>query len=197
MFIISIIILVYILNNKKLLIIIFFILIIISISQSLNYNPNTPGGKYYPTKLVYEKMDIVVDSKGITNYLEEYITLNNISSTKVIFLGLGGIDKSGKFNLSVQYRYSENQTDKEMLNEMINFIDKNKKENIFVIAHPSAFANRINLIYYYLWDGQKYITEINPIFTQYLESSKVFECIYISEDGYSKIYKLKKLNISL
>ena len=89
------------------------------------------------------------------------------------------------------FSYSRGNGDSDNINELKTLFENNSGRDIFIVVYPSAYANRINYLYYYLWDGRQYVTEVSPSFAEYIGNSNDFEQVYTSNDGYSKIY-LKK-----
>jgi hypothetical protein len=191
MFILAIISLRYCFNNRNLLFTFLFFILILNFCQSLNYPINSPGDFYYPTKLIYERSDIIESSKDIPVFLNEYIhneSLNNDSL--VILIGGGGISAYSDI-LKVNYVFSSVYSDSVSndLQDMESILNDNKDKRIFLIAYANAYPNRINFLYFYLWSGTKYVTQANPTFVKYLETNNNFKLVYTSQDRYSKVFE--------
>lgn len=173
-------------GNRKIILPILISLILLSGYQTFNFNISEPGDKYFPTKLVYEKIEIVEGNHDVYTFIKNYIDSKSIHEYKIIFLGGGSLYTY--YNLEIDKIYGAATQDKSTINLMDferEIFTSNKK--VFIIAPANIYNNRINYLYYHLW-GINSITELSPKFSDYIEERDDLECIYLSRDGYSKIY---------
>jgi hypothetical protein len=189
LFIISIINLKRIFSKYKL--VVYFILGIIVISNFyaiIAYPVNYEGAKYYTTKPLFEKMDINIGNKDMASFVNNYT--NYSTNYKIVYIGLGEdlFNYYLKDNIRVYTTFRDSVLGKANIQDLKDFISKNKGSDILIVISANAYANRVNWLYYYIWNGRKYVTEISTSFEDYVEKSANSSEIYKSKDGFSKIY---------
>jgi hypothetical protein len=181
------------LYKQKIMYVLFSLLLIINIYSSIKYHISKPGDYYFPTKLVYEKIDIVTGNKDMANFINGYVKSNNVTNFKIGYLGLG--DGLFKYYLDpvvinngtvTAFQYSKANGNATLDNLHV-FIDDNKTENIFFIVNANALIRSTNELYEEIF-SRNYVTEVNPKISTSIIENKDFIKIYQSQDGQSLIY---------
>jgi hypothetical protein len=166
---------------------IFFILFI-NIFMSIKYHTDSAGKPYHPTKLVYEKIEIITDTKNLAEYIKDYSTKENTDT--IIYIGLG--DSLLNYYLHpnptpiINFKYS--RVYDSSLNDLLFSLEENKNKNYIIVISANAIPNRQNELYERIYDKQ-FVTEANPSLYFYIENSAEFEKIYTSKDGLSSVYR--------
>ena len=173
--------------NKKYLILIVIFLISINLIQIYNYSLDSPGDQYYPTKLIYEKMEMIEGIRDIATYLGQ----NSDEDTIIITIGLESIDQYYDKSEIIKYSYSTQNGDSNSIKDLDKYVIENENKKIFVVIFASAQDGRINYLYYHIYGGRQYVTEASPAFLEYVQKSPDFQEVYISKDGYSRVFELK------
>jgi hypothetical protein len=179
-------------------------LIMVNIIFAIKYQVNSEGDKYFPTKPVYEKIDIVTGNKDLAIFLNEYLRDNYLSTEDfyIHYIGLHGsqlsyyLDHNFRSKIISTYRYTSSLRNlKEgYLSTLLNFLEENQKKDNILVVSANAYSNRINYLYNIFLD-RRTVTEVDPAFVSYIESNKEFDEIYLSRDGYSKIFIIiRKIN---
>jgi hypothetical protein len=169
--------------KKSLILILFSIILILNTQESIIYNISAPGDKYYPTKLIFEKHEIIFGNKDIAEFVKNYMVDKNRTTIKIIAIGLNDLSLWSDIKLDKIYDWHYNNFDeyKEILS---NF----KKDDILLV-HATAIKKRNNKYYKIIHDKNS-VTEVDPKYYEYiLKNINEYELIYTSKDGYSKIYK--------
>ncbi|MDD5606819.1 MAG: hypothetical protein PHN37_03095 [Candidatus Pacebacteria bacterium] len=166
---------------------------LVTLAFSIKYHVNEEGDKYFPTRLVYEKIEIATGNKDMANFLKGYLTQNKIEKYFVHYVGLSGghlnyyLNIDLKKNGLVTYRHSAKA--KSTLAELKKNIEENPNHTHFIVINANAQTGRVNYVYKIFWD-KDFVTEVSPSFAIYVKNNGNFKEIYLSKDGASKIYKL-------
>jgi hypothetical protein len=171
-------------RNKKIGYFIFLILLANNIYQDFNFNISHAGDKYYPTKPIYEKMEVIEGQKDIADFITKYTA--GASNVQVITLGIESLDQYIPYLNYKRYSYSNQNGDYEDLSSFKEFL--NNQENYLIVIFASAYSNRLNKLYLNVYGREGHVNEISSSFANYIESSDKFRQIYLSDDGYSKVF---------
>ena len=174
--------------SKNILYPFLIILIGLSLLVSFNYQVVSSGDRYYPTKLIHEKSDIIEDTHSLPLFLESYILENKLSNYKIVLLGGGASLANSDLIVDRYFGPSIPNIEEKTLQSFQEYLDSNKNETIIVIAPANIWSGRINYLYSYIY-GVDYALEIDPRFSEYIKNNDVlFNEIYLGDDGYSRVY---------
>lgn len=162
-----------------------------NIYMSIRYHADSVGEPYHPTKLVYEKIEIITDTKDLARYIASYSeTIKKPEA--IIYIGLG--DTLLRYYLPKQlqdipitaFRYSREYDSR--LSDLTSFIEEHKEQNLLVVISANALPYRRNELYDRIYK-KFYVTEANPSLSSHIKESPYFTKLYTAKDGYSLIYQ--------
>jgi len=180
------------LKDKKFFYIFFSFVLILNLAFGIKYKVDSNGDKYFPTKLVYERIDIATGNNDMANFLNSYIEHNNMQNHLIHYIGLGGdnlryyLNEDIAKNDLLTYRYSARSDSK--LSDFTNFLEEHPDKKHIIVINANAYPNRINYTYS-IFLNRKIVTEANSDFVNYVENNEEFKNIYVSKDNYSKIFE--------
>ena len=169
------------------------LMLLITTVFSIKYHVAKEGDKYFPTRLVYEKLEIAVGNKDMAIFLSEYINEKKINDYLIHYIGLSGAllgydikpAANKKNNEIVTYRHSA--LSRASLQELINNIQGSPEKIHFVVINANAYSNRTNYTYK-IFFGRRSVTEVDPALAIFVGNNPDFKEIYLSKDGVSKIF---------
>ncbi len=171
---------------KKKFNILMSLIIITNIIILFNYNITRPWDRYYPTKLIFEKHDIIFWNKDIAEYLKN----NKLNNYDIIIIWAYSLNVYLD-NLNVIKKFLWWNWTQIQLNKIIQNHIKTHKP-LVIIVHATAYWNRHNKLYEKIyWRKNWYITEVNSSFSNFIEKKYISNIIYLSKDKYSKIFFIK------
>ncbi len=132
-------------------------------------------------------MEMIEGIRDIATYLGQ----NSDEDTIIITIGLESIDQYYDKSEIIKYSYSTQNGDSNSIKDLDKYVIENENKKIFVVIFASAQDGRINYLYYHIYGGRQYVTEASPAFLEYVQKSPDFQEVYISKDGYSRVFELK------
>lgn len=176
-------------DKNKIYFLLVLILVVTNAYYSIIYNLNSPGDKYYPTKIVYEKLDIVAGNKDLAEFINRDLKdKENEQNFAIIYIGQGlnhldyYLEPKYQKLKKYEFKYSANgDGDLENLKTI-----SSSTNDAYIIINANAYSGRINYLYD-IFQNRKYVTEADQSLAKYIESEN-YNLAYKSADGYSKIY---------
>jgi len=175
--------------KRKIALIILTIILLANTYNAIRFYVAEEGDRYFPTKLVYEKLDFATGNKDIAEFIESYTKLTDNNDYVIHYVGLGDghliyyLKPENKQKVLHGYRYSYRRDAN--LNDLFENIKKNNLKTNFVVINANAYPNRL---------GKATKTEADPKFTSYIEGNSNFKELYLSRDGYSKVFLIRNSN---
>ncbi|HOF00121.1 MAG TPA: hypothetical protein PK385_00090 [Spirochaetota bacterium] len=162
--------------------------IIFNIISINKYNIKSPGDYYYPTKLIYEKKDIVLGDKDVAKYLKNYISDNRIEKYKIHYVGAGaGFIAYYLNDYENIYSYANTSNGVARYKDLENNIKINLNKTNFIVINPTAYANRVNHIYKEFFN-RTYVVECSTEISEQVHKKSEYKYLHTSDDKFTNIF---------
>jgi len=185
----------YQLLETKITTVLLTILVLINTGAYLRYRLSAVGDMYHPTKLVYEKMEIITGNKDIAHFIDINFTDEPFS---LFYVGLANYHLRYYLSTSEErdfysYRSTRNGSSS-VLDFQNDLMNSDHSEKLIVInANAIDDSSRNNQLWNLLY-GRVNVTETDPKIYRYISSNAQFELIYESIDGVSKVFRYDEIN---
>lgn len=176
--------------NRKLLIITIALIIASNTYSSVQYSLHNPGDDYHPTKLVYEKIDILTGSKDISEFLNNFLSKEDKKKFQIGYLGLGTghirhyLEKD--FDNTLNRGFTNTSESSPTIEDLKDYLFSTDKKTLMIVSASSI--PRHNILYEHILN-RKYISESPELLSNFvIRHDEIFKEVYSSEDGISKVY---------
>jgi len=169
--------------KERTAIIVLAMVLLSNIFSTVYFYVDEEGDQYFPTKLVYERLDFATGNKDIANFIENYAKLTNNNNYVIHYIGLGDghlahyLKPENKQKVLPDYRYSYSRDAD--LSDLLENIKRSSLKTNFVVINANAYPSRL---------GKTRKTEADPKFVSYIENNSSFKELYLSKDGYSRVF---------